>query len=184
MDATIPCVCPPRGDAPQHEQDTITFRERLDFRAGLTIRRAIGIAKDDDPNLEAAEVLAILTEHYLIHGIESWTLKDDKGKAVEVTREAIRAFLADYPDEAMEAGDTADDLYAEQVLLPLLRRASNSSQPSPTPKPTSPRTGSQAKRPKPSQRSSTSTTRTEGTGKITSLPAGDSRSSPSSATAA
>jgi hypothetical protein len=188
MDATIPCVCPPRADGtPRHDHDTITFRERLDFRSGLAIRQQIALEKGTDPGMAPGEVLALLTESYLVYGIESWTLVDARGKLVEPSRPAIRAFLQEHPDEAMAAGDVADEQYAEQVLLPLLQRASPSSPQSPTPEPTSATpasSGSRSTSRKRSRRSSTSTTPTDATGSITSLPGGGSRSSRNSASAA
>jgi hypothetical protein len=187
MDATIPCVCPPKADGtPRHEQDTITFRDRLDFRSGLAIRKEIALAKSDaEPT--AGEILALLTESYLIFGVESWTLVDAKGKPVAPDRAALRAFMEEHPEEAMEAGDVADDAYQEQVLLPLLQRASTSSPESPTSSSTSATpgsSGSKSENPKRSSRSSTSTTRTDDTGSITSLHGGGSRSSQNSASAA
>lgn len=187
MDATIRCVCPPKADGPRHDQDTITFRDRLDFRQALTMRKAIALAKADDPDISAAEILALLTEHYLLEGIEAWTLVDAKGKGVEPSKAAIRDFLADHPEEAMAAGDEADELYGPVILLPLLARAtgnSTSSPGTPTTPSTSQRTGSPRKRPKNSKPSSTSTTRTDGTATITSLHGGDSSSSQTSASAA
>ena len=177
MDAIIPCVCP---DA-RHETDTITFRDRLDFRSGLAIRKQLGLEKGDDPEMSAGEVLAILTESYLVYGIESWTLTDDKGKPLEADRTNVRRFLEEHPEEAAAAGDVADELYSEQVLLPLLQKASNSSRPSRTPASTSRKPGSsgtKSTRPKPRQQkpSLTSITPTGDTGSTTSQLDGDSRS--------
>ena len=177
MDAVIPCVCP---DA-RHETDTITFRERLDFRSGLAIRKQLGLEKGDDPGMGAGEVLAILTESYLVYGIESWTLTDERGKPLDADRTNIRRFLEEHPEEATAAGDVADELYSEQVLLPLLQKASNSSRPSRTPKSTSATRGSsglKSTRPKPKQSrpSLTSITPTGDTAPTTSPPDGDSKS--------
>jgi hypothetical protein len=190
MDATIRCVCPPRADGqPRHDTDTITFRDRLDFRAGAAINWQIFLEKQDDPHMSAGETLAVLSELYLVHGVESWTLVDAKNKPIEPTHSAIRTFMSEHYFEAMEVKETADAAYSQQVLLPLLQGASTSSQPSPTPEPTSPSpessasTSKRASR-KRSSRSSTSTTQTDDTGTITSLHGGDSRSARNSATAA
>lgn len=182
MKATIPCVC----SKARHETDTIIFRDRLDFRSGLAVRKTLALEKDDDPGMGAGEILAILTESYLVYGIESWTLKDADNKPMEPTRTNIRAFLESHPEEAEQAGNVADSIYQEQVLLPLLKRASTSQQPSPTPELTSPTPRSSGSRSspeksKPSKPSLTSITPTDDTETTTSAPAGDSRSSLKSA---
>lgn len=158
MTMKIDCVCPPAAGGPRHPGgDTVVLREKLDFRSALTVRNAIIMAKQDDPDMDAPEILALLTEKYLLLGIESWSLTDAKGKKVEPTRDAIRAFTQEHPDEAMEVGDAADALYSAAVILPLVERASKSSPTSPTNGSTSPTTGSPPALPKPSRRSSTST---------------------------
>ena len=188
MDVTIGCICPPKGDEVRHpEGDTVTLRDRLDFRGAVTVRKAIGLQYNDDPNTTSAETLALLTENYLLFGITGWTVVDEKGKAVPPSRAAIHAFLDDHQEAAMKVGDAADDLYAEQVLLPLLARATASSTSSPdsqTTTSTSAPTDSSRKRPTRSSRSSTSISPTDGTGTITSLPVGEPNSSQKPASAA
>ncbi len=162
--AHIDCVCPPRTDGtPRHPNgDTVTLRERLDFRSGLAARNTVMVIKQEDPEAGAAEILAGLTEIYLLVGIESWTLQDAKGKAVEVNRTTVRQLMADHPDEAMTIGDEADGLYNEQVIAPLVARALKYSQPTQTTGSTSPTTGSQPRPLKQSKRSSTTTSQTDG----------------------
>ena len=93
-------------------------------------------------------------------------------------RPAIREFINDHQDIVFDdLVDEADNLYAEQVLLPLVRRAQTSSPPSPTEPSTSAETGLEETPRKPSRRSSTSTTRTNGITTTTSPPAGDSSTS-------
>ena len=84
MKVEIPCTCPakPNGE-PRHDHDTVTFRDRLDFRGGMVIRKAITMLKVEDPDSGAAEVLAAMSEHYMLEGISGWTLVDEKGKPVE-----------------------------------------------------------------------------------------------------
>jgi hypothetical protein len=174
MTVHIACVCPPTaaGDTRHPDGDRVELREKLDFRSALTARNAIALAKEEDEDVSSAEILAVLTETYLILGITSWTLVDEKGKKVEPSRTAIRAFIEANPDAAMEVGDAADELYSAAVILPLVARAAKFSQPSPTTDSTSPTTGSAQKPRKPSKPSSTSTTRTGGTGTTSSLHAG------------
>lgn len=181
MDVKIGCLC--GGTHP--DGDTVTLRDRLDFRSATTIRKAIGMVNEDG-DTEAPEILAVMTEWYALLGIEAWTLTDDRGKPLPVTRAAIREKLLDNPDALMDTltvADAADELYMPVILLPLLVRASTSSLPTPTAPSTSAPTDSSEKPPKPSKRSSTTSTRTDGIATITSLPVGDSSTSPSTRSA-
>lgn len=166
VDVDIECVCPltAAGDTRHPDGDRVELRDKLDFRAALAARNSIILLKQEDPDAGGGEVLAVMTESYLPAGIVSWTLVDEKGKKVEPTRQAIRQFMEDHPDEAMEVGDAADSLYSAAVMLPLVRRVQESLQTSRTNGSTSLTTGSQSEHPKPSKPSSTSTTRTGGTG--------------------
>jgi hypothetical protein len=184
--ATIGCICPaPRdGASSRHpDGDTVTLRERLDFRQSLTARNAFLVLKAEDPDASTAEVLAVLTETYLLLGIESWTLEDARGKPVPVSKAAIREMLLSHPDAAMVVGDEADALYSEAIISPLVARALSSSPTTPTSASTSATSGPSPKRRRPSKRSSTSTTQTDGIVRISPSPDGDSSSWPSSASA-
>lgn len=198
MDVRIPCGCPEQP----HDFDTVTLRERLDFRQASAIKGDIALMKLDNPEASAGQVLAVLSEGYMLYGIESWTLigPDEKGKIgpLPVSIGTIRERIIDATDleAAMLVADAADDLYARSVMRPLFLSASPSSpdmptedstspEPSPsdtaesTPRPTSP-----TLLPPPSKRSSTSTTRTGGTGRTTASRDGDSSSSRNSTSAA
>jgi hypothetical protein len=179
----VACLCPPKatGEVRHPAGDEITLRERLDFRAALTARNTMVLLKEEDPDVSSAEVLAALTETYLVLGIESWSLVDAKGKPVPLSKVAIRELLLTKPDVAMEVGDAADALYSAAVILPLLARAQNSSPPMPTNGSTSARTPSSPKPPKPSKRSSITTIPTAVTGKTSPSPVGASSSLPNSA---
>jgi hypothetical protein len=172
-EVTIDCVCPlTAAGEKRHSTDRVQLRERLDFRSALTARNAIALAKEDDDDISSAEILAILTETYLSLGITSWTLVDEKGKKVEPSRQAIRDFIEDHPDEAMEVGEAADTLYQAAVILPLVARAARSSQPTQTDDSMSVTTTGTPKARKPSKPSLTTTTRMDGTGTISPLHAG------------
>jgi len=159
----------------------VTLRERLDFRAALTARNMMIVIKTEDPDAGVAEILAALTETYLLLGIESWSLVDAKGKPVEPSRAAIREMLLAHPDAAMQVGDAADELYSQAVLLPLVARAQRSSPPTPTAQSTSAPRPSRAKHPRPSRPSSITTTPTDATETTSLSPDGASSSSPNSA---
>jgi hypothetical protein len=185
MDVTIDCLCPRKGDIVRHPNgDTVTLRDRLDFHAATSIRHSIALLYSEDSETGGGEILALLTEHYMLFGVARWSLVDEKGKPIEVTKPAIRAHLFGVPDAAMTVGDAADELYAEQVMLPLMARAAKSSLPSPTTASTSPTSSSSEKPRKPSKPSSISTIPTAATATTTSSLDGDSSSSQSSTSAA
>ncbi len=171
--AVIDCVCPikPDGSVRHPDGDTVTLREKLDFRSALHARNTVILLRQDDVT-DPAEILAALTEVYLRVGIESWTLVDAKGKPVPVSREAVAAFMADYPDAAMTIGDEADERYSESVITPLVVRASKSSPPTPTKGSISATNGSSPTPRKRSKPSLTITTRTEDTVTTSPLHAG------------
>jgi len=174
---TIECVCPPKAGETRHpDGDTVTLRPKLDFRSALTARNTIVVLKSEDPDATTADILAALTETYLIVGIESWSLTDERGKALPVSRVAIRDLMDRHPEAAMIIGDEADELYSEAVIAPLVARAQNSSPPTPINASTSATNGSSPKPRKPSRPSSTFTTPTAGTERMSASPAGGSSS--------
>lgn len=174
MDVNIACPCPPKADgSPRHEIDTVTLRDTLDFRTRLALRQTMKWAKTANDDITEGEILAVLTEAYVLQCIDAWTLVDDKGKKVEPSRAAIRDFLDHHDEQAMAVADAADSLYSEVVLLPLLLGSSKSSPSSPTDGSTSPTNGGTTPR-KPSKRSSTATTPMVVTGPMLSSPASGS----------
>jgi hypothetical protein len=179
----IGCICPPRADgSPRHPAgDTVTLRERLDFRAALTARNTMILVKTEDPDAGTAEILAALTETYLLVGIEAWSLTDARGKPVEVSRTSIRERLLSHPDVAMTVGNVADELYSASVILPLVALAQTSSPPTPTSESTSVPKPSSGKRPRPSKPSSITPFPMDATATTSPLPAGASSSSRNSA---
>jgi hypothetical protein len=187
--ATIDCLCPPNaeGQARHPDGDTVTLKERLDFRSAATIQHAVSafnLGKADGEDSSIEEVLGVLTEAYIRYGVESWTLVDAKGQPIPVTPTSVSTYLLSDITAASVVGDEADGLYSAVVLLPLVKRASNSSQPTPTPEPTSVPTGSPTKRPTPLKPSSTTTSPTDDTAMTSESPGGDSNSSQNSASAA
>jgi hypothetical protein len=177
----VECLCPPTpaGETRHPDGDTIELHERLDFRSALTARNTIVMLNQEAA--ETPEIMAALTETYLLLGIASWSVVDAKGKAVEPNKATIREYLLSRPDTAMAVGDAADALYSDAVLLPLVARVSNSSPGTPTNGSTSRTNGSAPKRPKRSKPSSTSTTPTGVIVTTSSPPDGVSSSSQSSA---
>ena len=175
IDVTIGCLCPGHP----HDSDTVQMREQLDFRRAAAIKYAVLLFKTDQPSADAAEVLALLSEQYLVQGIEAWSLRDDKDQPIPVSREAIVIFLLTNLEAAGVVAERADELYSEAVMLPLLQMGSTSSRPGPTNGSTSATNGSSHKPRKRSKPSSTSTTPMADTVTITSPPAGGSSTSQS-----
>ena len=183
MKVQIPCTCPPKANGePRHANDTFVFADKLGLEAGLSIRNAVTVLKLDDPGAGAAEVLAVMSVQYIVHGVSEWTRVDEKGKRVDLNKSALRLFIEEHDEIVSEyLVDPADDLYRDRYLLPLMRKALASSQPSPTEPSTSAETGLEEKPRKQSRRSSTTTTRTADITPITSRHAGDSSTSRRSA---
>ncbi len=158
----IECICPPKAGQPRHpDGDTVELRERLDFAAGRTARNIIKLGKAEE--LSTPEIMTQLTDWYLLAGIRTWSVVDEKGKPVDVNRAAIEHYL--YANEgAREAlSDEADQMYSEAVTAPLVQEAWRPSPTTPTSASTSATNGSTPKSLKPSKRSSTITSLTDDT---------------------
>jgi hypothetical protein len=135
--------------------------------AGVALQRLIIEANSERP--DAATISGVLAEAYLLHGIEAWTLVDDKGIAVAVSEETIRSrLLSDFSLSAPVA-DAADGLYMGPVILPLVEKASKSLPTTRTNGSTSAASSTPLKR---SKRSSTTTTPMGSTEATSSAPAG------------
>jgi hypothetical protein len=183
MDVHIDCICP--GTEVRHpDGDTIVLKDKLDFVTATSIRKSLSFLESDDESARAAEVLATLVESYVLFGIATWTLIDEKGRAIPVKHSAIREHVLSKIEAASVIGDVADDLYKATVLLPLVLKASRSSPPSQINGSTSPPTALRTKRPKPSKPSSTSTSPTDATEMTSSSLDGVSSTSQKSVSAA
>jgi hypothetical protein len=190
--ATIGCVCPALPDGKRrHITDTVELRPVLGFLDVDAIKMALGVMYVQDPDAGLEDILSVVRQRYVLSGVESWSLADDDGP-IPATRPNIRTYLlADFKASSVVA-DEADDLYRDAVTAPLLNPALTSSQDGPTVPSTSAPTGSpgdstsaipEEGTPRPSSPSWTSTIRTGGTATTSSAPGGDSRSSPSLASA-
>jgi hypothetical protein len=179
VDVQITCPCP----GSPHAQDTVTLRDRLTFAGGLAVRQRIADAVRS--RLGEDDIVATMTEGYILHGIGAWTLVGDDGKPLPLTLANIRViFLADFSDLAMPLAEVANELYEIQVVDPLVKAASNLSPGSPTSESTSPTSEDKPKtKATRSRRSSTSTTPTADTATTTGPLNGVSSFSPSSVSA-
>lgn len=166
MDVTIPCVCG------RHDEDVVTLRDTLDMRSALTVRNAVMLAREAG-GMDAASILALMSEQYLLVGVEAWTLEDGKGKPIPVSRDTITEHLLSSA-VAVAVAEQADELYGEKVVLPLLRRVWSSSPPGPTEGSTSATTPGSSRTRKPRSPSSTTSTQTAATETTSTSPAGAS----------
>ena len=181
----IKCICPPKPSGEQrHDHDTVTLKERMDFRSSIAIRNALALEAGEGGEIDMADILAILTERFVRYGIASWSLVDAKNQPIPVSQDAISRLILSDIELATDIADVVDDLYREAVMLPLLARGSRSSQPSQTSDSTSPRTTPSTRRRTPSKRSSTTASPTAGTETTSLSLVGDSSLSPNSESAA
>ena len=174
----ISCICPLLEGKPRHATDSVTLRERLDFRSSLAAQNAVYVLKSEDPEASAADVLAVLTEAYLLSGIEAWSVVGVDGKPIEPTKPAIRELLLTHMDAALSVAEAADELYRDAVLAPLVSKASTSSPPTPTDESTSPISTSEEPNQNHSSPSSITTTPMDDTETTSLSPVGVSNSSP------
>lgn len=121
---TVACLCP--GGTRHPNGDTIVFAEIITFRKAMLARKSIGWAKAEDDGVDVPDVLALLAEFYLIHLIESWSIRDEKGKPVEVNRANVEKYVL-ASEAAFDLAEFADELYQGRILGPLAQKASSSS---------------------------------------------------------
>jgi hypothetical protein len=160
----VSCLCPRKGAEVRHPAgDTINLKERLDFRTALTMRKSVVLLKTINEEASTEEILAVLTESYLLYGVESWSLVDAKDQPIPVNATTVGQYLLADLEAADAVADEAEDRYSAVVLLPLLKGALTSSPPTPTSDSTSATNGSSPEPPKPSKRSSTITSLTDST---------------------
>lgn len=178
----VKCVCPPKADgSARHDHDTIELRERMDFRSSIAIRNALALESGDDGAIDMADILAILTERFIVYGIQSWTVVDAKNQPVPVSRQAITDLILSDIELATDIGDAADARYRDAVMLPLLQRGQTSSPSTPTNGSTSATKRSSTRRRTRSSPSSITAIPTAVTGTTSNAPDGDFSSSPKSA---
>jgi hypothetical protein len=175
VNVEIPCVCPSLSTgAPRHQVDIVTLRDKLGFLGGLAVRNTIIVTRQEDPEANLGKILASMSEVYVLEGIESWSIVDQRNKPVEVTPSNIRAFLDEHVDQAWLIADAAQNIYQEQVIDPLVRQGSKRSPLTPMEPSTSATTGSAPKPRKRSKPSSISTTPMDDTATTYAWRAGDS----------
>lgn len=121
------CGCPNKphdGKDGRDDGDTVMFRPRLPFTAGVDALRRI-LDTPGDTEGHAVNALPV----YLLEGPEAWNLVDQAGNPVPLTHAALNELP--FSDQ-YEIGNHGDDLYGGEVLAPLLNKMKNSSKTGPT----------------------------------------------------
>ena len=151
-----PCACP--GE-PHPDGEVVNLRERLTLSQGIQLQSAILEASKS--RLGGPAATGVLSEQYLLVGVESWNLVGMDGP-IPVTPETIAEHLLSDFERGNVASNQADELYAERYILPLVQRATNSSPSTTTDESTSPTSdGGTTEPPTPSEPSWTSHTPTD-----------------------
>lgn len=137
-----PCECP----GTPHEQDIVYLAPVLSMAGGMAAQ--VLMTQGEHNLMRIQELLADL---WIRHGVVDWNLTDERGK-VPLTPDNI-ALALPFGKGGRLVADKADDLYAQDVLAPLVETLGTLSQRGPTAdgRPaTSPRKRSTPKRPSPS----------------------------------
>jgi hypothetical protein len=118
-----PCAC----EGQPHESDLVFLAPALSMSGGMAAQGAI--SKSDGDPVVLQELLADI---WIRHGVVDWNLLDDKGQPIPLTSENVTAALP-YGKGGRLVSERADELYAEDILAPLVQRLERLSQPGSTP---------------------------------------------------
>ena len=154
------CRCP---DSPHSAGDFAYLKPVADLELGLAAHQVVGNALEAThqngssltPEQAFAMIQIKLGVSYAIHGIAAWDLLDEHGKSLPINAATVQAIKW---TEIEPVADKAAELYAEEVLVPLVARLSRSSRTGQTAGSTSATRRTSTKRPKPSKRSTTAST--------------------------
>jgi hypothetical protein len=138
------CYCPGKP----HETDIVYLAPALSMAGGMAAQSAISDGLTDALKLQ--ELLAAVWTRF---GVVGWNLVDEDGP-LPLTPANITAALP-YGKGGRLVAEKADDLYAEDVLAPLVARLQSTSKRGPTNGSTSTTRRSTSKRPSPSSTATT-----------------------------
>lgn len=133
-----PCECAGQP----HETDIVYLAPSLSMSGGMAAQGAIAKSEGDPVRLQE-----LLADIWVRYGVTGWNLLDDKGQPIPLTADNIARALP-YGKGGRLVAERADDLYAEDILAPLVQRLETLSQRGLTPsgrQPTSARTTSTRK---------------------------------------
>jgi hypothetical protein len=112
------CYCP---GAPHADGDVVYLAPALSMAGGMAAQAAISEGFTD--TLKLQELLATIWCRY---GVTGWNLLDEDGQPIPVNADNIGRALP-YGKGGRLVAEKADDLYAEDILAPLVQRLSNTS---------------------------------------------------------
>jgi hypothetical protein len=138
------CYCP----GSPHEADLVYLAPQLSMSGGMAAQSAISAGISDPIVLQE-----MLAEVWVRFGVISWNLVDDDGP-LEVNPANVAAALP-YGKGGRLVAERADDLYAEDILAPLVSRLRPTSQRGRTNGSTSATPRRTRKRPSPSSTATT-----------------------------
>lgn len=130
------CYCP---GTPHEDGDVVYLAPSLSMAGGMAAQAAIAEGMND-----AIRLQELLASVWVRHGVIEWNLTDERGQPVPVTQANVERALP-YGKGGRLVADKADDLYAEDILAPLVQRLGNTS-------PTGPTRGSTSRTRKPTQK--------------------------------
>lgn len=140
------CYCP---GSPHAEGDVVYLHPELSMAGGLAAQ-AIAQATGND-------IVAIqerLADLWIRHGVADWNLVDGDGDPLPLTPDSIASALP-YGKGGRLVAERADELYAEDILGPLVERLEAISRPGRSEPSTSPTQTSTRRRRKPSSTATT-----------------------------
>ena len=116
------CYCP---NTP-HERDIVYLAPALPMAGGMAAQSAIADGLGDSITLQG-----MLAEVWVRFGVVGWNLVDDTGDDLPLNPATIKAALP-YGKGGRLVAERADDLYAEDILAPLVARLRPTSRRGPT----------------------------------------------------
>ena len=120
-----PCRCTGRADTPHPEGDEVYLYPEATITCGLRSNGALAAAGDDPAKLEL-----LLGRVFIEEAIAGWSFLDADGE-VPITPATIEHYLPWARGGSLIA-ERANDLYAEAILAPLVKRSASSSGIGPT----------------------------------------------------
>jgi hypothetical protein len=131
---TVECSCP----GTPHPEDTVLLAPVTDVRIGSAAAAGLGILPSGPSQL--SDIEGALSLAFLHFGPRDWTFTDAKGEPLPLTLDNIDERLS-FAHGGLEVIEKANELYATDVLGPLLRARQRASLSGPTDDSTSPQSG-------------------------------------------
>ena len=118
-----PCECP---GTPHPDGDLVYLAPSLSMAGGMAAQGVIAEAAGDVIRLQE-----LLANVWLRHGVVGWNFLDEQGQPVPLTESTLATALP-FGKGGRLVAERADDLYAEDILAPLVERVATLSKRGPT----------------------------------------------------